>query len=215
MVTGVIAMTHAFHVALGWAHRPRRPRRLLAPHGAPRPLAGRARAAGAAPVELTPADGARTRPTSDRAAPAQPAGPTSCSSWCSSPSASSRTRASRPRRCTSTTPTRPSSSATSSATSASACRARCRTTSTPTDGRASTFTVAFNGVEVAGRARRRPARAVRARHPGRARGPLGRRRVDVLPSDQILVKHDEQYEADNGDRIADAEDGQTGDTPAP
>jgi cytochrome c-type biogenesis protein CcmE len=34
-------------------------------------------------------------------------------------------------------------------------------------------------------------------------------------SDKILVKHDEQYEADNGDRIADAEDGQTGDASAP
>ena len=34
-------------------------------------------------------------------------------------------------------------------------------------------------------------------------------------SDKILVKHDEQYEADNGDRIADAEDGQTGDAPTP
>ena len=29
------------------------------------------------------------------------------------------------------------------------------------------------------------------------------------------MKHDEQYEADNGDRIADAEDGQTGDTVRP
>jgi cytochrome c-type biogenesis protein CcmE len=32
-------------------------------------------------------------------------------------------------------------------------------------------------------------------------------------SDQILVKHDATYEADNGDRIADAEDGQSGDAP--
>ena len=36
----------------------------------------------------------------------------------------------------------------------------------------------------------------------------------LFHSDQILVKHDEQYEADNGDRIADAED-QTSDAPAP
>ena len=67
----------------------------------------------------------------------------------------------------------------------------------------------------AGRARRRPARAVRARHPGGARGPLGRRRSTLFHSDEILVKHDEQYEADNGDRIEDAEDGQTGDASAP
>ena len=38
----------------------------------------------------------------------------------------------------------------------------------------------------------------------RAAGPPTR---DVFESDEILVKHDEQYEADNGDRIADAEDG--------
>ena len=34
--------------------------------------------------------------------------------------------------------------------------------------------------------------------------------LTFFESDEILVKHDEQYEADNGDRIADAEDGQTG-----
>jgi cytochrome c-type biogenesis protein CcmE len=34
-------------------------------------------------------------------------------------------------------------------------------------------------------------------------------------SDEILVKHDEQYEADNGDRLEDAEDGQTAGTQAP
>jgi cytochrome c-type biogenesis protein CcmE len=39
--------------------------------------------------------------------------------------------------------------------------------------------------------------------------------LTFFESDEILVKHDEQYEADNSDRIADAEDGQTGDAPAP
>jgi cytochrome c-type biogenesis protein CcmE len=34
-------------------------------------------------------------------------------------------------------------------------------------------------------------------------------------SDKILVKHDEQYEADNGERIADAEDGQSDKPSAP
>ena len=33
----------------------------------------------------------------------------------------------------------------------------------------------------------------------------------VFLADRVLVKHDESYEADNGDRIADAEDGQTDD----
>ena len=38
-------------------------------------------------------------------------------------------------------------------------------------------------------------------------------RGDVLfLSDEILVKHDEQYEAENEDRIEDAEDGRSGDT---
>ena len=39
--------------------------------------------------------------------------------------------------------------------------------------------------------------------------------LSYFESDEILVKHDEQYEADNGDRIADAEDGQSDDAPAP
>jgi cytochrome c-type biogenesis protein CcmE len=30
-------------------------------------------------------------------------------------------------------------------------------------------------------------------------------------ADRVLVKHDESYEADNGERIADAQDGSTGD----
>ena len=70
-----------------------------------------------------------------------------------------------------------------------------------------TFTITFNDVEVPVRPRRRSAGALRARHPRRARGALGHRRATFFESDEILVKHDEQYEADNGDRIADAEDG--------
>jgi cytochrome c-type biogenesis protein CcmE len=38
---------------------------------------------------------------------------------------------------------------------------------------------------------------------------------DDFLADEIIVKHDEQYEADNGDRIADAEDGQTGSSTTP
>lgn len=34
----------------------------------------------------------------------------------------------------------------------------------------------------------------------------------VFLSDEILVKHDEQYEAENEDRLEDAEDGRSGDT---
>ena len=38
---------------------------------------------------------------------------------------------------------------------------------------------------------------------------------DVFLSDRILVKHSEEYEADNGDRLDDAEDAETDDTPNP
>ncbi len=34
---------------------------------------------------------------------------------------------------------------------------------------------------------------------------------DVFRSDEIIVKHDEQYEAENEDRLEDAEDGRSGD----
>jgi cytochrome c-type biogenesis protein CcmE len=38
---------------------------------------------------------------------------------------------------------------------------------------------------------------------------------DVFLSDRILVKHSEEYEADNGDRLEDAEDAETDDTANP
>jgi cytochrome c-type biogenesis protein CcmE len=45
--------------------------------------------------------------------------------------------------------------------------------------------------------------------PADYRGP----KPDVpFMSDEILVKHDEQYEAENEDRLDDAEDGRSGDT---
>ena len=61
---------------------------------------------------------------------------------------------------------------------------------------------------------RRPAGAVRAGHPGGARGRWAARGESFM-SDAILVKHDEQYEADNGDRLDDAEDAETGDDATP
>lgn len=38
---------------------------------------------------------------------------------------------------------------------------------------------------------------------------------EVFDSDRILVKHSEQYQADNGDRLADADDGAADDGTAP
>ena len=46
----------------------------------------------------------------------------------------------------------------------------------------------------------------------RAAGP---RPATSSTSDRILVKHSEQYEAENGDRLDDAEDAETGDPPTP
>jgi cytochrome c-type biogenesis protein CcmE len=38
---------------------------------------------------------------------------------------------------------------------------------------------------------------------------------EIFMSDRILVKHSEQYEADNGERLEDAEDARSGDTTTP
>lgn len=38
---------------------------------------------------------------------------------------------------------------------------------------------------------------------------------DAFLSDEILVRHDEQYEAENGERLVDAEDGRSDDPAAP
>lgn len=77
-----------------------------------------------------------------------------------------------------------------------------------------TFTISFNGVDVPVVHDGDPPQLF---EPGIPVVLEGRWATDAEPflSDEILVKHDEQYEADNGDRIADAEDGQSGDDQAP
>jgi cytochrome c-type biogenesis protein CcmE len=77
-----------------------------------------------------------------------------------------------------------------------------------------TFTIAFNGAEVPVIHDGDPPELF---EPGIPVVLEGHWATDAEPflSDEILVKHDEQYEADNGDRIADAEDGQSGDPSAP
>ena len=76
------------------------------------------------------------------------------------------------------------------------------------------FTIAFNGVEVPVIHDGDPPELF---EPGIPVVLEGHWAADAEPflSDEILVKHDEQYEADNGERIADAEDGQSGDSPDP
>jgi len=77
-----------------------------------------------------------------------------------------------------------------------------------------TFTISFDGVDVPVVHDGDPPQLF---EPGIPVVLEGRWATDAEPflSDEILVKHDEQYEADNGDRIADAEDGQSGDDQAP
>ena len=213
MVTPVIAMTHAYHVALGWGIALTVLGRLRPPHGAPRPLAGRAGAAGAAPVELSPADGARPVRPPDRAAPAQPLGLRHPRRG-----ARRRRRGRVPGAHLGVAVLLQRRRGRRAARRLGDKRIRVQGTvqdDVDTDRRRRDLHDRVQRRRGAGGPRRRPAGALRARHPGGARGPLGRRRSTPSSSDEILVKHDEQYEADNGDRIADAEDGQSGDDLGP
>jgi len=77
-----------------------------------------------------------------------------------------------------------------------------------------TFTVKFNGIEVPVRHDGDPPELFEPGIPVVLEGrwsPSG----DAFDSDAIRVKHSEEYEADNGDRLDDAEDAETGDSPAP
>lgn len=74
------------------------------------------------------------------------------------------------------------------------------------------FTVAYNGVEVAVEHQGDPPELFQPGIPVVLEGRWSSTGDSAeFDSDRILVKHSEQYEADNGDRIDDAEDGQTGD----
>ncbi len=73
-----------------------------------------------------------------------------------------------------------------------------------------TFTITFDGVELPVRHQGDPPELFEPGIPVVLEGrwdPSG----DFFASDRILVKHSEQYEADNGDRLVDAEDGQSRD----
>lgn len=70
------------------------------------------------------------------------------------------------------------------------------------------FTVAFNGVRVEARAKGDPPELFEPGIPVVLEGrwdPSG----EFFDSDRILVKHSEQYVADNGDRLRHAEDGRS------
>ncbi len=73
------------------------------------------------------------------------------------------------------------------------------------------FTVKFNDVRCGRSARRRPAELFQPGIPVVLEGRWSASGA-VFESDRILVKHSEQYEADNGDRLADAQDADVDDS---
>jgi cytochrome c-type biogenesis protein CcmE len=77
-----------------------------------------------------------------------------------------------------------------------------------------TFTITFNGVDVPVSHQGDPPELFKPGIPVVLEGrwaPDG----EVFTSDRILVKHTPQYEAENGDRLDDAEDGETADSTTP
>jgi cytochrome c-type biogenesis protein CcmE len=77
-----------------------------------------------------------------------------------------------------------------------------------------TFTIAFNGVEVPVEHDGDPPELFEPGIPVVLEGRWATSR-DAFLSDEILVKHDEQYEAENDDRLEDAEDGESGGSSGP
>ena len=77
-------------------------------------------------------------------------------------------------------------------------------------GEGITFTIKFNSVELPVEHDGDPPELFEPGMPVVLEGQFGGS-LEAFMSDRILVKHSEQYQADNGDRIDDAEDGQTGD----
>ena len=79
-----------------------------------------------------------------------------------------------------------------------------------TDGDVSSFEVTFNGVDVPVRSTDGIPSLFQPGRPVVMEGHFAEGADVLFLADRIFVKHDETYEADNGDRIDDAEDGQTG-----
>jgi len=72
-----------------------------------------------------------------------------------------------------------------------------------------TFTITFNDVDVPVRHQGDPPELFQPGIPVVLEGRWSPSSADVFDSDRILVKHSEEYEADNGDRLQDAEDAET------
>jgi cytochrome c-type biogenesis protein CcmE len=82
------------------------------------------------------------------------------------------------------------------------------------DGDRLEFSVAYNGVRVEAHHEGSPPELFKAGTPVVLEGRWDQD-GDWFYSDRILVKHSEQYEADNKDRLKDAEEGGTSSTTAP
>jgi cytochrome c-type biogenesis protein CcmE len=77
-----------------------------------------------------------------------------------------------------------------------------------------TFTITFNGVDVPVVHEGDPPELFQPGIPVVLEGQWSAD-GDVVESDRILVKHSPEYEAENRDRLDDAEDGETADSTAP
>ena len=78
------------------------------------------------------------------------------------------------------------------------------------EGDVATFEVEFNGVTVPVRSTDGIPSLFQPGRPVVMEGHFAAGEEVLFLADRVLVKHDETYEADNADRIDDAEDGQSG-----
>jgi cytochrome c-type biogenesis protein CcmE len=87
-----------------------------------------------------------------------------------------------------------------------------QTEAEPVDHRHMAFTIAFNGESIEVVHDGAPPELFAVGTPVLLEGRWSDDAEGAFLSDEILVKHDEQYEAENEDRLEDAEDGRSGDT---
>jgi cytochrome c-type biogenesis protein CcmE len=76
------------------------------------------------------------------------------------------------------------------------------------------FTITFNGIDIPVRHQGDPPELFQPGIPVVLEGRWSST-GDTFASDRILVKHTPDYEADNGERLRDAEDAESGDSSAP
>jgi cytochrome c-type biogenesis protein CcmE len=82
------------------------------------------------------------------------------------------------------------------------------------NGNGITFTIAFNGVDLPVQHDGDPPELFQPGIPVVLEGQFGGS-LEEFMSDRIIVKHSEQYEEDNGDRLDDAKDAESGEPASP